>query len=261
MEHLEVSHLFAMLVVMLGVAKVGGSLAQRIGQPAVLGELVGGVIVGQSGFHLVDSGYETVHMLSELGVFILLLAIGLETDLRMLLRVGTNSLAVAVVGVVLPLGLGYLACRLLGLSSLVAIMAGAALTATSVGITARVLSDLGRLRDVEGQIILGAAVIDDILGLVVLTVVTIWRGRAGYRAQHRGDSGCGLRLSRCRLARRPIRRSLALTRHADDRPSRHADDHGFDPGLRSGMAGREVGVGDDPRSLRRRPAPGVGSAG
>lgn len=172
MEHLEVSHLFAMLVVMLGVAKVAGSLAQRIGQPAVLGELVGGVIVGQSGFHLVDTGYETVHMLSELGVFILLLAIGLETDLRMLVRVGATSMAVAVLGVVLPLGLGYIACRMLGLTSLVAIMAGAALTATSVGITARVLSDLGRLRDVEGQIILGAAVIDDILGLVVLTVVT-----------------------------------------------------------------------------------------
>jgi Kef-type K+ transport system membrane component KefB len=172
MEHLEVSHLFAMLVVMLGVAKVAGSLAQRIGQPGVLGELVGGVIVGQSGFHLVDTGYETVHMLSELGVFILLLAIGLETDLRKLVRVGATSMAVAVLGVVLPLGLGYIACRMLGLTSLVAIMAGAALTATSVGITARVLSDLGRLRDVEGQIILGAAVIDDILGLVVLTVIT-----------------------------------------------------------------------------------------
>ena len=172
MEHLEVSQLFAMLVVMLGVAKVGGALAQRIDQPAVLGELVGGVIVGQSGLHLVNTGYETVHMLSELGVFILLLAIGLETDLRMLMRVGKTSLAVAVVGVILPLGLGYAACRLLGLSNIVAIMAGATLTATSVGITARVLSDLGRLRDIEGQIILGAAVIDDILGLVVLTVVT-----------------------------------------------------------------------------------------
>ena len=114
MEHLEVSQLFAMLVVMLGVAKVGGSLAQRIGQPAVLGELVGGVLVGQSGLHLVNTGYETMHMLSELGVFILLLAIGLETDLRMLVRVGATSMAVAVVGVILPLGLGYVACRAAG---------------------------------------------------------------------------------------------------------------------------------------------------
>jgi Kef-type K+ transport system membrane component KefB len=179
MEQLEAAHLFAMLVVMLGVAKVGGVLAQRIGQPAVLGELVGGVIVGQSGLQLVTTSYETIHMLSELGVFILLLAIGLETDLRMLLRVGATSAVVAVVGVVLPLGLGYSACRLLGLTDLAASMAGATLTATSVGITARVLTDLGRLRDVEGQIILGAAVLDDIFGLVILTVVTgLARGEA-----------------------------------------------------------------------------------
>ena len=172
MEHLEVSHLFAILVVMLGAAKLGGALAQRVGQPAVLGELVGGVIVGESGFHLVSTRYETIHMLSELGVFVLLLAIGLETDLRKLVRVGATSTVVALVGVVLPLGLGYVACRLLGLTDLVAIMAGATLTATSVGITARVLADLGRLGDVEGQIILGAAVLDDILGLVILTVVS-----------------------------------------------------------------------------------------
>jgi Kef-type K+ transport system membrane component KefB len=172
MEHLQVSHLFGMLVVMLGVAKVGGAFAHRLGQPAVLGELVGGVIVGQSGLRLVDTGYETIHMLSELGVFLLLLAIGLETDIRMLLRVGATSAAVALVGVALPFALGYETCRLMGLTELAAIMAGATLTATSVGITARVLGDLGRLRDVEGQVILGAAVLDDILGLVILTVVT-----------------------------------------------------------------------------------------
>jgi Kef-type K+ transport system membrane component KefB len=172
MEHLEVSHLFAMLVVMLGAAKVGGVLAQLIGQPAVLGELVAGVIVGQSGLRLVSTSYETIHMLSELGVFILLLAIGLETDLRMLIRVGATSAVVAIVGVVLPFGLGYASCRFLGLTDLAAIMAGATLTATSVGITARVLADLGRLRDEEGQIILGAAVLDDIFGLVILTIVT-----------------------------------------------------------------------------------------
>src|SRR5271157_2409961 len=170
--HLEVSQFFGILVVMLTVAKVGGALAQRVGQAAVLGELLGGVLVGRSALHLVDTGYETIHMLSELGVFILLLAIGLETDLRMLLRVGATSAVVAVAGVVLPMGLGYASCRLLGLTNLVSIMAGATLTATSVGITARVLADLGRLRDVEGQIILGAAVLDDILGLIILTVVT-----------------------------------------------------------------------------------------
>jgi len=166
------AQLLAMLVVMLGVAKIGGYLAQRLGQPAVLGELFGGVIVGRSVLGLVDAGNETVHLLSELGVVILLFAIGLETDLGRLFKVGATSLVVAVVGVVLPFVLGFFACRLLGLTNIVSIMAGATLTATSVGITARVLSDLGRLHDLEGQIILGAAVIDDILGLMVLSVVT-----------------------------------------------------------------------------------------
>jgi len=156
---------------MLGVAKVAGHLAQRVGQPAVLGELIGGVLVGRSVLGWVNAEFETIQMLSELGVVILLFAIGLETDLGQLVRVGPTSLAVAVVGVALPFALGFAACRLLGLSILVSIMAGATLTATSVGITARVLSDLGRLRDPEGQIILGAAVIDDVLGLLILTVV------------------------------------------------------------------------------------------
>ncbi len=172
MEHLTAAQLLAILVVMLGVAKIGGYLAQRLGQPAVLGELFGGVIVGRSVLGLVDAGNETIHLLSELGVVILLFAIGLETDLGRLFKVGATSLVVAVVGVVLPFVLGFLACRLLGLTNIVSIMAGATLTATSVGITARVLSDLGRLHDLEGQIILGAAVIDDILGLMVLSVVT-----------------------------------------------------------------------------------------
>ncbi|MGO9467552.1 MAG: cation:proton antiporter [Isosphaeraceae bacterium] len=172
MEHLTAAHLLAMLVAMLGVAKAGGYLAQRLGQPAVIGELIGGVIVGRSVLGLVDAGNETVHLLSEVGVVILLFAIGLETDLGRLFKVGATSLVVAVVGVVLPFALGYFACRLLGLTNIISIMAGATLTATSVGITARVLSDLGRLHDLEGQIVLGAAVIDDILGLMVLSVVT-----------------------------------------------------------------------------------------
>ncbi len=161
-----------MLVVILAVAKFVGSLAQRLGQPAVLGELIGGILVGKSLLGLVNPDFETIHLLAELGVVVLLFVIGLETDLARLLQVGTTSLTVAVVGVVLPFGLGFLACRLLGLSNMVAIMAGATLTATSVGITARVLSDLGRLHDPEGQIILGAAVIDDILGLTILTIVS-----------------------------------------------------------------------------------------
>jgi Kef-type K+ transport system membrane component KefB len=171
MEHLTISHFLGMLVVMLTVAKVGGFIMQKLGQPAVLGELIGGVVMGRSWLGLVNPEFETIHLLSELGVVILLFAIGLETDLGQLVKVGATSLTVAVVGVALPFALGFAACLLLGLPPLVAIVAGATLTATSVGITARVLSDLGRLRDPEGQIILGAAVIDDILGLMILTVV------------------------------------------------------------------------------------------
>lgn len=105
-------------------------------------------------------------------MIILLFEIGLETDLQKLLQVGGAATMVAIVGVALPFGLGYLVCWLLGTSTLVAIVAGATLTATSVGITARVLSDLHRLQEPESQIILGAAVIDDIIGLVILAVVS-----------------------------------------------------------------------------------------
>lgn len=172
MGHLDVAQFLALLIIILGSAKIFGALAQRIGQPAVLGELVAGVVVGVSVCGWVDPRQETIHLLAELGVIILLFAIGLETDLRKLLNVGGASTVVAIVGVLFPFVVGYLACRALGLSNLVALFAGASLTATSVGITARVLSDLGRLQEPESQIVLGAAVIDDIIGLIILTIVT-----------------------------------------------------------------------------------------
>jgi Kef-type K+ transport system membrane component KefB len=171
MEHTAVSQFIGMLIVILAVAKVAGALAQRLGQPAVLGELIGGVLCGSSVLGWVDPHHQAMRLLAELGVLILLFAIGLETDPAQLLRVGVTSMTVAVVGVLLPFALGYVACRLLGLSDLRSIVAAATLTATSVGITARVLSDLGHLRAEEGQIILGAALIDDVLGLLFLTVI------------------------------------------------------------------------------------------
>ena len=129
-----------------------------------------GVILGN--LALVNPKNEVLHLLAELGVVILLFEIGLETDLRKLVKVGGAATAVAVVGVALPFALGYAVCRMLGLGNLVAVVAGASLTATSVGITARVLSDLNRLQEPESQIILGAAVIDDVIGLVILAVVS-----------------------------------------------------------------------------------------
>jgi Kef-type K+ transport system membrane component KefB len=172
MDHLDLPQFLGLLLAILGAAKLFGALAQWFGQPAVLGELCAGVVLGGSVLGWVDPEIETLHLLSELGVIILLFAIGLETDLKKLLSVGVASSVVAIAGVVLPFVLGYGVCIALGLSKLVAVVAGATLTATSVGITARVLSDLNRLKEPESQIILGAAVIDDVVGLVILAVVS-----------------------------------------------------------------------------------------
>ena len=167
------------LIAIFVAAKLFGELASRAGQPAVLGELVGGVVVGISGLRLVDPHANVIHLLAQLGVLLLLFLIGLETDLRKLISVGGSATAVAVVGVALPFAGGFAFGHLLGFRVIVSIFLGAALTATSVGITARVLSDLGHLKDAESQVILGAAVVDDIIGLVLLTLVgTLAEGEA-----------------------------------------------------------------------------------
>src|SRR3990170_8634861 len=114
MAHLDVPQFLGLLVVMLGTAKLLGALAQWIGQPAVLGELLAGVVLGMSVGGLVDPKNETLHLLAELGVVILLFEIGLETGLRKLLQVGGAAAVVAIVGVVLPFALGYAVCWMLG---------------------------------------------------------------------------------------------------------------------------------------------------
>lgn len=179
---LDIARFFLALAAILVAAKLLGELAERIGQPAVLGELVAGVLLGGSVLGVVPAEgvpAQLIHVLAELGVLLLLFEIGLETDLREMFRVGPASLAVAVVGVVLPFGLGYAywiyaphPAAGLGDLTTSAIFVGATLTATSVGITARVLSDLGRMATPEARIIIGAAVIDDVLGLVILSVVS-----------------------------------------------------------------------------------------
>jgi Kef-type K+ transport system membrane component KefB len=113
-----------------------------------------------------------LHALAELGVLILLFEVGLESDLSELLRAGIQATLVAVVGVVVPFALGFAVMRWLGHPPLLAVFVGATLTATSVGVTARVLADLGRLQDAAAKVVLGAAVVDDILGLIILAVVT-----------------------------------------------------------------------------------------
>lgn len=151
--------------------RVLGEFAQRVGQPSVLGELIAGVVLGRSALGVVDPTQPVIAALSELGVLVLLFEIGLQTDLRSLLRVGRAAAMVGLVGVVLPFVLGYAVSVALGLERLPAIVCGAALTATSIGISARVLSDLGQLNTREGQVMLGAAVLDDVVGLVILSAV------------------------------------------------------------------------------------------
>jgi Kef-type K+ transport system membrane component KefB len=161
--------LFSLIVIYIS-ARLLGELAVRIGQSSVLGELLAGVLVGPSLLGLVHQT-ETLTLLGEIGVMLLLFEIGLESDLQSFLRVGPSAAVVALIGVAVPFSLGYGVATALHLTPLQAIFVGATLTATSVAISARVLSDLGRLQSREGSIILGAAVLDDILGLVILSVM------------------------------------------------------------------------------------------
>ena len=166
------------IAVILIVAKLGGELFERMKQPAVLGELISGILIG----NLVLAGFmaaeplktnEIISALAEIGVIILLFEVGLESNLNEMLEVGWSSLLVALAGVIVPffLGWGVAAYFIPEESRLVHLFIGATLCATSVGITARVLKDMRRLQTRESRIILGAAVIDDVLGLVILAVV------------------------------------------------------------------------------------------
>ena len=181
MDDFSIAALLVMLAAILLAAKLLGDLAERIGQPAVLGELVAGVLLGPSLLGILPTTgplADVLHVVAELGVILLLFEIGLGTDLREMFRVGPAALAVAAVGVAVPFALGYAYWTSggpgvpSGSDSTAAIFVGATLTATSVGITARVLSDLRQMETREARIILGAAVIDDVLGLVILTVVS-----------------------------------------------------------------------------------------
>lgn len=168
---MEFRELLLGLVLVWLAAKLAAEGMERIGQTAVLGELLAGVLIGPGVLGLVHES-EALHALAELGVLVLLFEVGLESDLDELLKAGLQATLVAVVGVVLPFVAGYAIMHWAGYSPLVAVFVGATLTATSVGITARVLADLGRLQDPAANVVLGAAVVDDILGLIILAVVT-----------------------------------------------------------------------------------------
>lgn len=173
-EGLDLARLLLDLLIVIVAAKAAAELAERLRVPAVLGEILAGVAIGPSALGLVtltgDRGV-SVSVLAEIGVVLLLLQVGMEMDLRELSKVGRASLLTAVAGVVVPFAAGLLVGELFGLSTNTSVFLGAALTATSVGITARVFGDLRALATTEARIVLGAAVADDVLGLVILTVV------------------------------------------------------------------------------------------
>lgn len=174
----EVGHVLLGLLVALVAAKLGGELCVRLGQPAVLGELILGIVVGNLTLVGCDGlGFiahnRSIEIIAELGVVLLLFQVGLESDLSETMKVGSSALIVAVIGVIAPmlLGWGVATIWLPNESLFVHIFIGATLCATSVGITARVLRDLRKTRTTEAQIVLGAAVIDDVLGLIVLAII------------------------------------------------------------------------------------------
>lgn len=167
------------LAIILAAAKLGGDLATRARQPAVLGELIAGVLLGNLGL-IGITGLQglatnpTLDALAQVGVIILLFEVGLESTVHDMMQVGVSATLVATLGVITPFVLGWWVGALLlpGASSYAHAFLGATLTATSVGITARVLRDLGKGATPEARVILGAAVIDDVFGLVILAVLT-----------------------------------------------------------------------------------------
>jgi len=176
----EIVNVLLGVVVVLLAAKLGGEVTERMGQPAVLGELAAGMLLGNldllAGITILEplKTNSGLMLMAEIGVILLLFEVGLDSNMHELFKVGGSAMLVAVIGVAAPMGLGYAtsAMFLPQAGWWVHLFAGATLAATSVGITARVMQDLGKTHTKEARIILGAAVVDDVLGLIILAVVT-----------------------------------------------------------------------------------------
>jgi Kef-type K+ transport system membrane component KefB len=175
-EGYDLALILGNLLIIIIVARLAAELAERIKIPAVLGEIIAGIIIGPSALGLIDpiknlDVANMVLLLGEIGVILLLFQVGLEMDLGEMAKVGKPALLVALIGVLVPFAAGFGVASAFGESGKISLFIGAALTATSVGITARVLGDLRALALRESRIVLGAAVADDVLGLIILTVV------------------------------------------------------------------------------------------
>ncbi len=167
----DIHTLFLHIAIILISGRIFGTLFKKVGIPPVLGEVFAGIILGQSVLGLIPLS-EAIKVLAELGVILLLFEVGLEADLHMLIRVGIWSALVALVGAVLPFAGGFVVSYyMFDMPLISSLFIGGALTATSIGITVRVLTDLGKHKDRFAQIVLGAAVLDDILGVIVLAAL------------------------------------------------------------------------------------------
>lgn len=163
--------MLASLFIMFIAAKIAAEIFERLRQPAVVGEILAGVMIGGSVLGWVAPS-EFINLLAEIGIVFLLFTVGLETKPSAILKVGKTAVVVAILGIVIPFIGGYFLMLAWGGSNIQAVFIGTALVATSVGITARVLQRLGLLDAPTARVILGAAVIDDILGLIILSIVS-----------------------------------------------------------------------------------------
>jgi Kef-type K+ transport system membrane component KefB len=168
---MEVHTFFLHLMVVLLTARLFAEVAARLKVPSVVGELFAGILLGPSLLGLIPPS-DVIKLLAEIGIILLLFEVGLETDVRELLHTGRKSFGVAMGGFFIPFLLGFALCRyLFGMDMLPSLFVGGTLTATSIGVTVRVLADLHRHDKHEGQVVLGSAVIDDIMGVVLLALL------------------------------------------------------------------------------------------
>ena len=168
---MDTANIILQVAIILVTARAMGELATRLGAPSVIGEIVAGVILGPSLLGFIEPE-GLIWVLAEIGIILLLFEVGLETDIGELASSGTKSVIVAISGFVLP----FVSCFALSyywfdLELLVSLLIAGTMTATSIGITMRTLTDLGRDQSSEGRIILGAAVLDDIMGVLLLAIL------------------------------------------------------------------------------------------
>lgn len=168
---MDTHNVLLQIAAILIASRLFAELARRMNAPTIIGELVAGIVLGPSILGWITPN-QILELLAEIGIILLLFEVGLETDIERLVKAGGRAVVVAVTGFVLPFLLGFLVCRMVfDLSLIVSLFVGGTLTATSIGITIRILSEVNRHRSHEGQIVLGAAVIDDLMGVFLLAVL------------------------------------------------------------------------------------------